>query len=88
MQLAAYRIVQEALTNVARHARASSVRVDISFGDELVIDVVDDGLGGNPVAGMGITGMRERAASVGGTMEAGADPAGGFRVTARLPVGR
>lgn len=98
VQLAAYRIVQEALTNVARHARAGSVRVDVRYctgdgpdgreryGRELVISVADDGIGGTVIPGMGITGMRERAASVGGTVEAGADPGGGFRVTARLPV--
>lgn len=95
VQLAAYRIVQEALTNVTRHARARSVRVDVRYrsepdtaGEALVIDVADDGVGGGAEPGMGLTGMRERAASVGGTVEAGADPAGGFRVTARLPVGR
>ncbi|MEZ5408307.1 MAG: histidine kinase [Acidimicrobiales bacterium] len=93
VQLAAYRIVQEALTNVTRHARAATVRVDVRYrshavGRDLVISVADDGVGGLAQPGMGITGMRERAASVGGTVEAGADPGGGFRVTARLPVGR
>ena len=95
VQLAAYRIVQEALTNVTRHARAGSVRVDVRYcsahgHQELVIDVADDGIGGGGGVepGMGVTGMRERAASVGGAVEAGADPAGGFRVTARLPVSR
>ena len=53
-----------------------------------MIDVADDGVGGPAGPGMGITGMRERAASVGGTVEAGPDPTGGFRVTAHLPVGR
>ncbi len=100
VQLAAYRIVQEALTNVTRHARAGSVRVDVRYSSadgaaddddrrELVIDVADDGVGGGRAEpGLGITGMRERAASVGGAVEAAADPAGGFRVTARLPVSR
>jgi signal transduction histidine kinase len=86
VELAAYRIVQEALTNVTRHARASSATVRIGVGDDAVtVDVADDGLGAVAPPGNGITGMRERATSVGGTFDAGPDPGGGFRVRARLP---
>jgi signal transduction histidine kinase len=89
VELAAYRIVQEALTNVSRHARARSARVTVRYGDEVTVEVVDDGVGaasGPPVAGNGIRGMRERAGALGGTVEAGPLPGGGFRVAARLPV--
>jgi signal transduction histidine kinase len=90
VQLAAYRIVQEALTNVSRHsgARAASIRLrypDAPEGD-LTIEVVDDGIGGSAAAGNGISGMRERAASLGGTLAAEPAEGGGFRVAARLPV--
>ena len=91
VDLSAYRIVQEALTNTLRHARASSAQVVVRFADgvlELVID--DDGLGANAngtgEGGHGILGMRERAALIGGTLEAGPLPRGGFRVHARLPL--
>ncbi|MEE2038200.1 sensor histidine kinase [Nocardiopsis sp. CT-R113] len=88
---AAYRTVQEALTNTVRHAGATSARVRIEYGaTDLVVEVTDDGRGtvGPPVPGNGITGMRERAALVGGTVDAGPLEGGGFRVRARLPVGR
>jgi signal transduction histidine kinase len=86
VELAAFRIVQEALTNVARHSGAGSARVTLRYGDELTVEVVDDGVGGVPIAGNGITGMRERATALGGTLAAGPAPGGGFRVVARLPV--
>jgi signal transduction histidine kinase len=90
VELVAYRIVQEALTNATRHARAEAVTVHLSFGDSagggLTVVVDDDGVGGPVVAGNGIAGMRERAAAVGGTVDAGPRPGGGFRVTAHLPV--
>jgi signal transduction histidine kinase len=86
VELAAYRIVQEALTNVSRHSGADSAHVTLRYGDELTVEVVDDGVGGVPIAGNGITGMRERATSLGGALEAGPAPGGGFRVAARLPV--
>ncbi len=88
VELAAYRIVQEALTNVTRHARARAVTVRLAYGDGVTIEVVDDGVGGPLGPGNGITGMRERAAALGGTVEAGTQPGGGFRVLARLPIGR
>ncbi|PDP88225.1 two-component sensor histidine kinase [Glycomyces fuscus] len=86
---AAYRTVQEALTNVVRHSGASSARVGIEHGASfLVVEVTDDGAGtlGPPVPGNGITGMRERAALVGGTVDAGPLRGGGFRVRARFPL--
>ncbi|NKY96911.1 sensor histidine kinase [Nocardiopsis alborubida] len=86
---AAYRTVQEALTNVVRHSGASSARVGIEHrASSLVVEVTDDGAGtvGPPVPGNGITGMRERASLVGGTVDAGPLRGGGFRVRARLPL--
>jgi signal transduction histidine kinase len=82
-----YRIVQEALTNVTRHARARRVTVRLAVGgdDGMSVEVVDDGVGGAPGPGNGIAGMRERAAALGGTVYAGPAPGGGFRVAARLP---
>jgi signal transduction histidine kinase len=91
VELTAYRIVQESLTNVVRHAHASRVDVVVSReGDVLVVDVRDDGTGGADRAsgaGLGVVGMRERAQLLGGTVEAGPAESGGFRVLARLPVG-
>ncbi|GAB2836704.1 hypothetical protein GCM10027176_46310 [Actinoallomurus bryophytorum] len=91
VELSAYRIVQESLTNVVRHARAGTARVNIGVADgELTVEIHDDGRGGGRFAdlggGHGITGMRERAALLGGSVEAGPAPAGGFRVRARLPL--
>jgi signal transduction histidine kinase len=87
---AAFRIVQEALTNVRRHAgpRARAT-VTIGYGgDELTVRVDDNGTGGQPAEdGNGIAGMRARATALGGTLSAGPGPAGGFRVEAHLPWG-
>ena len=86
---AAYRIVQESLTNVVRHAgRAASARVRVAADNGSVdVEITDDGLGaGGPAEGNGLTGMRERAAALGGSFEAGPAPDGGFRVHARLPA--
>nr|WP_246256051.1 sensor histidine kinase [Isoptericola halotolerans] len=86
---AAYRIVQESLTNVLRHSRARAALVRLSVADgRLRITVSDDGTGaGAPLpAGAGIAGMSERAALLGGTLTAGAGPDGGFRVVAELPT--
>jgi signal transduction histidine kinase len=88
VDVAAYRIVQESLTNVLRHTMASHATVRVRIGPAaLEIDVTDDG-GGTPAAegGYGIVGMRERVAVYGGTFDAGAVPTGGFRVHACLPV--
>ena len=90
LDLSAYRIVQEALTNTLRHAGASRAEVTIrSAGGQLELEVVDDGRGGVPATGgpgRGIAGMRERAAMLGGELDAGPRPDGGFRVHARLPL--
>jgi signal transduction histidine kinase len=90
---AAYRIAQEALTNVRRHAGATAAAtVTIGYRpDGLTVRVEDDGPGGAPeadyeTAGNGIAGMRARAAALGGTLTAGPQPAGGFRVEASLPL--
>ncbi|MCU1461813.1 MAG: two component system sensor kinase [Acidimicrobiales bacterium] len=86
IDLAAYRIVQEALTNVTRHAQARAAVVRIRYGDAMMIEVLDDGRGGTATAGNGIVGMRERAVALGGTLDAGPAPDGGFAVVAVLPV--
>ncbi|MFH9065678.1 sensor histidine kinase [Streptomyces coeruleorubidus] len=90
IDLSAYRIVQEALTNVVRHAGTGRCRVAIEYGhEELSVEVVDDGRGatGNGSAhGFGIIGMRERVGLLGGRLSAGPRPEGGFRVAARLPL--
>jgi signal transduction histidine kinase len=84
---AAYRIVQESLTNVLRHSDAEQASVTVRSRDgELVVSVTDRGRGGDPGSdGTGIRGMRERTAALGGTFEAG-PTADGFRVVARLPL--
>jgi len=87
-----YRIVQEALTNVVRHAGGSHARVRVTRGDDaLVIEVDDDGgeeaSAAPPGAGQGVRGMRERAQAAGGTLEAGPQAGGGWRVVATLPTG-
>jgi len=89
VDLSAYRIVQEALTNVLKHAQARHARVRVRYAERLVIEVSDDGCGSvNGVAsGSGLIGMRERAALVGGAIETGAAAAGGYRVRASLPIG-
>ncbi len=87
--LAAYRIVQESVTNVLRHAAATAVEVRLTRGcDAVGVTVTDDGAGSGPAPGSGdgLTGMRERAAALGGRLEAGPLPGGGFRVAARLPL--
>ena len=89
---AAYRIVQEALTNVTRHAGPATAMVRVCYAEQdLAVQVDDDGTGpppGPPAGnGRGIIGMRERAAALGGELQAGARPGGGFRVRARLPLG-
>ena len=87
IEAAAYRIVQEALTNVLRHAQASTVSVQLQLADDrLRIEVRDDGRGGQEPAGHGITGMVERARLLGGTVTAGGHTGRGYQVLADLPV--
>ncbi|MEV3924672.1 sensor histidine kinase [Actinomadura coerulea] len=95
LELAAYRIVQEALTNARRHAPGAAVDVELDYApDALRVSVRDNGPGPGPgggpgagPAGHGLLGMRERAAAVGGDLRTGPGPAGGFLVEATLPVG-
>jgi signal transduction histidine kinase len=93
IERAVYRIVQEALTNVLRHAGPVSATVSVSFDDDrLIVSVEDEGAGGavcdaSPGSGYGIVGMRERAKALGGGLEAGPRPGGGFRVCASFPLG-
>ncbi|MEU4605829.1 sensor histidine kinase [Kribbella sp. NPDC023972] len=86
---AAFRIIQESLTNIVRHAKANAATVRIQYGeDALVIQVDDDGqsLTGPPKEGNGIIGMRERATALGGTLTATRTPTGSLRITAHLPL--
>jgi len=90
---AAFRIFQECLTNVVRHAQAKSVRVDLSQEDEYILLVVeDDGIGfcapdlANTLGSLGLLGMRERAQFCGGDVEISSSPGNGTTVTIRIPV--
>lgn len=92
VELAVYRIVQEALTNTRRHAPHAAVDVELEYTDaDLRLRIRDNGPGpagdGGAVAGLGILGMRERAAAVGGEVWTGLSPTAGFLVEARLPRG-
>lgn len=104
VEVATYRIVQEALTNVVRHSRARTCTVSITLmpGDSLEVEIKDDGVGlpqagtraatpagGYPARpGVGLTSMRERAAELGGTFEIASVPGGGTRISAGLPLHR
>jgi signal transduction histidine kinase len=91
IDLSAYRIVQEGLTNALKHAHASHAEVTVRYRpDELELEVADDGKGPATTNGHGhgLVGIRERANIYGGEMSAGAAPAGGFILSARLPVDR
>jgi len=90
LELSAYRIVQEALTNTLRHGEARHAFVTLRFDSDAVdLEIIDDGSApapGNGNAGRGLIGMRERAAALGGRIEAAPTPTGGFRVAAHLPT--
>jgi signal transduction histidine kinase len=91
LQSAAYRIVQESLSNAAKHARPARTDVRITHaGEVLTVEVTDDSANAAPAAGdgSGLRGMRERAEQLGGSLEAGPAPDRGWRVRARLPVER
>ncbi|MCL2316193.1 MAG: histidine kinase [Actinomycetia bacterium] len=84
---AAYHVASEALTNVAKHAGAGSARLRLAFGDTLVLTVEDDGAGGaRAKAGHGLSGLAERMAAVGGTLEIASPPGGPTRLSARFPI--
>jgi len=88
VELAAYRITQEALTNVTRHARAGRCRLRLTVGKDLELEVIDDGIGlgkaGPP--GVGMSSIRERAAELGGTSSIGPGRSSGTRVFVQLPI--
>ena len=91
VELAAYRVVQEALTNAVKHARGASAAVTVAYGaDHLRVEVVDTGGEPGPGAatgnGHGLIGLRERLAVYGGTLDARPGPGGGYRVIASIPV--
>lgn len=91
MELSAYRMVQEALSNVLRHAPGASARVELAYvpvglGLRVVNDAPERPADPSPGAGQGLTGMRERAAVLGGELHAGPDESGGFEVSAFLPA--
>ncbi|WP_149263014.1 sensor histidine kinase [Actinomadura sp. K4S16] len=87
VDLSAYRIVQEAVTNVVRHAGTDRCRVTVGYGDgDLAVEIEDDGRGGVVGTGYGLVGMRERVALLCGEFAAGPRPGGGFRVAARIPA--
>ncbi|HEX5139910.1 MAG TPA: GAF domain-containing sensor histidine kinase [Dehalococcoidia bacterium] len=89
-EVAALRIVQEALTNVARHARAGHCLVRLTAEDMLIVQIEDDGVGlaEGRRAGIGLISMRERAEELGGSCIVGPAPGGGTRVLARLPLAK
>jgi signal transduction histidine kinase len=89
LDLTAYRLVQEGLTNALKHARADQARVLVRYGDgEIEVEIADNGTGGGDGGGggHGLVGMRERVAVYGGELEAAPRPEGGFRLRATLPV--
>jgi len=90
VEVAAYRIVQEAVTNVIRHARAQSCRVSIQMKDGLQIEVSDDGKGLEETghAGVGLTSMHDRAEELGGTLSIGKGSPSGTQILARLPLAK
>lgn len=91
VDLTAFRIVQEALTNVAKHAGANTAHIELAYtSDRLTLTISDDGgptpRAATPSGGFGLIGMEERAHSAGGRLRAGHRPEGGFAVTAQLPI--
>jgi signal transduction histidine kinase len=95
LELSIYRVVQEALTNVVKHAPSARAMVDVAVsGQGVRIEVINDGKpagrleGGGVIPGHGIVGMRERIGAFGGSLTAGPRPGGGFGVFAEVPFAR
>jgi signal transduction histidine kinase len=91
VELSAFRVVQEGLTNALKHAAGASVRVTLRFGDaQLEVEVADDGSGLDEGHGSrrGLAGMRERVAIFGGQFESGPRPSGGWGLRAAFPLSR
>jgi len=90
VEVAVYRIAQEALTNVVRHARAKTCIVRLVVKDDVILEIVDDGVGipKERSAGVGLSSMRERASELGGTCVVESTPEGGTRVLVRLPLAK
>ena len=92
--LTVYRIVQESLTNVLKHAGAAAATIELDFGADLAVTITDDGRGASaaldaiPGSGRGAAGMRERVAALGGKLAAGPRPGGGYLVRATIPLGQ
>jgi signal transduction histidine kinase len=88
IELSAYRIVQEALTNTLRHARAGRASVRVGYGESLQLEIDDDGVGTSATngGGHGLIGMRERVAMLGGSLSTGPGERGGFHVEAQIPL--
>ena len=88
VEVATYRIVQEALANVVRHARARSCVVRLAFANGVDVEVIDDGIGlpDRPRQGVGLASMRERAAELGGSFRVDRAPEGGTRVAVSIPI--
>jgi signal transduction histidine kinase len=90
VDLTAYRLVQEGLTNAIKHAHATRAEVLVNYGDEEIEVMVSDdgrGVGNTDGGGHGLVGMRERVSVYGGELDAGPQPGGGYRLRARLPLG-
>jgi signal transduction histidine kinase len=88
VEVAAYRIVQEALMNVVKHAAATTCQVRVSVTDAVMIEIVDDGIGlpDNPRGGVGLRSMQERAMELGGTCEIARNVERGTHVDVCLPI--